>query len=299
MESSASSLGDNEIQVVSETPKRGANYTTDEDLAVTRAYIHISTDSIVGSEQKEGTFYMRIWELYKQKKPVDASVRPLTSVQTRIKSILKSCVRFSAFHKTVRDLKKSGCNEDDEVRLATALFNHKKVTHPNEDVGKPFKFIKCWFLLRDLPKFQAVQNTPSRNCSDSGSAECDEAESSTPLSTDGSGKDLKQERKRPDGRRKAKEMAALQHMKAKKMKLAETAIKLQERQLAELAERNEILLFSNGPGGANSDMAREFFSLKQKKALIEVKKRMQQTESEDGNECTDLVDGEGGTADRE
>ena len=48
----------------------------------------------------------------------------------------KMCVRFSGCFASVKKMKRSGVNEDDEIRLATALFNKKRVEHPKEDVGK-------------------------------------------------------------------------------------------------------------------------------------------------------------------
>ena len=50
-------------------------------------------------------------------------------------------------------MKKSGVNEEDEIRLATALFNKIKVQHPSEDVGRKFKYIEAWMILREMPKF--------------------------------------------------------------------------------------------------------------------------------------------------
>lgn len=53
-------------------------------------------------------------------------------------------------------MRKSVHNEDDEIRMATAMFDKMKVSHPREDVGKSFRFLQCWELLRDLPNFSAV-----------------------------------------------------------------------------------------------------------------------------------------------
>ena len=132
-----------DLEIVPTTPRRGVNYVKEEDIAITRAYIYVSTDAIVGSDQVEGTYYTRIWEVYKTKKPGDIAERPMTSVQTRLKAILKESVRFSACFKTVKNMNKSGHTEDDDVRLSTAMFNQRTVSHPREDVGKPFRFLPC------------------------------------------------------------------------------------------------------------------------------------------------------------
>lgn len=59
-----------------------------------------------------------------------------------------------------------------------------------------------------------------------------------------------EEKPRPGGRRKAKEYLAAQKKRAKNIKIAETAVRLQQQQVAELTRRNEILLFTSGPGGS-------------------------------------------------
>lgn len=261
--------------------RRGGNYTVEEDIAITRAYIHVSMDPITGTDQKEATYYSRIWEAYKTKKPSDAVSRPLTSVTTRCKTILKESVRFAACFKSIESMRKSGHSDDDNVRLATALFNKKKVSHPREDVGKPFRFTKCWEILRDLPKFSAAAEGGSS--SGSGSYSVSGAEAGEPhagVSTSDGDREKKEKKERPDGRRKAKEELAAQHVRAKKLKLAEQAVRLLDEQVQALNKRNEILLFTNGPGGADSDMAREYFSLKQAEALQKLKESMRGKEAE-------------------
>ena len=99
--------------------------------------MNVSMDPITGSDQKEGTYYTRIWEAYKLKKPDDCVTRPMSSVQTWVKTMLKETVRFAACFKSVMEMRKSGHSDEDKVRLGTALFNKIKVAHPREDVGKP------------------------------------------------------------------------------------------------------------------------------------------------------------------
>ena len=55
-------------------------------------------------------------------------------------------------------------------------------------------------------------------------------------------------------------------------------MRLQEQHVEELNRRNEILLFSNGPGGCDSEMAREYFKLIQEEALEKLKDRMREKE---------------------
>eukprot|EP00171_Calliarthron_tuberculosum_P002374 IDg2374t1 len=102
---------------------------------------------------------------YIQLKPGNIPARTLASTTTRIKQIFKQCVRFSACHSTIVAAKPTGVNEDDIIRSATALFNNIKIKDPTEDIGKPFKFLQSWMLLRFHEKFLAgttpESSTPS------------------------------------------------------------------------------------------------------------------------------------------
>lgn len=239
--------------------------------------MNVSLDPITGTDQKEGTYYARIWEVYQMKKPRDCVTRPMTSVQTRIKTIVKETVRFAACFRSIETMRKSGHSDEDIIRLSTALFNKVKVAHPREDIGKPFRFLKCWELVRDLPKFRAgtagtpVNETGSEEGTGGGLNDRNSASNVTGKPSEDCA--------RPDGRRKAKEELAVQNIRAKKLKLAEHAVRLQEQHVEELNRRNEILLFSNGPGGRESEMAREYFALKQAEALEKLKERIRKNES--------------------
>lgn len=150
---------------------------------------------------------------------------------------------------------KSGDSEEHTVRLATTMFDKLKVPHPREDVGKPFRFLACWEIIRDLPKFLATfcESSPLSSAVESnktvGGEECEDGPRAASKAA------------RPVRRRNAKEEAAVQSIRAKRLKLAEEAVRLQERHVLELKKRAEILLFMNGPNGSNSLMAKEYFAL--------------------------------------
>lgn len=280
--------------------KRGSNYTSAEDESIARAYIAVTTDPIVGSDQKGGTFYERIYDAYKDKKPTDCAVRPFNSIETRCKQILTNCTRFSACYASAKALKRSGTNEADNIRLATAFFNKKNVERPSDDVGPKFKFMPSWLVLRILPKFQAGGSTPTR-----ASASDDEAEDATsgPASADlSTGEDdrqsspsasavLAKSRKRPErppGRQRAKELRSLAEHRVKKLRMANDSLELHKRHVAALDRHNDITLFTSGPGGANSEMAQEYFKLQQEERLLALKASLKKRTA--GDERTEEED---------
>lgn len=58
------------------------------------------------------------------------------------------------------------------------------------------------------------------------------------------------------------------------VKLTEAVVRLQEMQVAKITRSNEILLFTIGPGGLESEMTKEYFALKQAEALKQIKEHM-------------------------
>lgn len=62
--------------------------------------------------------------------------------------------------------------------------------------------------------------------------------------------------------------------------------------MREISRRNEIFKFCNGPGGADSEMAKRYFALKQSAALKELDDSFRKQKSGDGENvsvCCDTV----------
>lgn len=57
-----------------------------------------------------------------------------------------------------------------------------------------------------------------------------------------------------------------------------------------MSSRNEILLFTNGPGGVTSTLATKFFELKQKEALQALKERISNNSTSETSNLEILVD---------
>lgn len=60
-------------------------------------------------------------------------------------------------------------------------------------------------------------------------------------------------------------------------------MKLQDQKVSEITHWIEVLLFTSGPGGSESDISKEFFVLKQVEALNNIKDRMQKEDIEKAN----------------
>lgn len=138
------------------------------------------------------------------KKPCDMAECTISSVQMRFKLILKSCVQFAACLKTVKYMKKSGHTEEDDVILATAMYNKHTVSYPMDDVGKHFNFLRWCYLLRDLPKLQEAFSPITNSTSSNPGENNTEGDNENPSCSE-SRNQILPKKIRPDGRRKSKE----------------------------------------------------------------------------------------------
>ncbi|PXF40259.1 hypothetical protein BWQ96_10032 [Gracilariopsis chorda] len=201
---------------MSGTNVRGFNYSTEEDVVLAKAWVRVSEDPIVGSEQKGNTFYTKECNEYKQAKPGELPLRSLVSNSTRVKTILKHCGD-------------SAVERQPPTRNAATPSNVPFADEVSDG---------------SRPSFSSHVRPPTSRS-----------------------------KKRPVGRRKAKKIAQKQHNANKKIKIAQEAFKALQNRNTALSRHNDILLFTNGPGGVHSKQAQEFFSLMQEEALEALRDR--------------------------
>jgi len=68
--------------------KRGTGFTSEEDVLLTKAWVRVSEDAIVGSEQKGEVFYKSINDYYDSKRPPHCAQRSVKSTVTGLLAIL-------------------------------------------------------------------------------------------------------------------------------------------------------------------------------------------------------------------
>lgn len=79
-------------RTMSEVPRsfksfRGSNYVITEDESITKTYILVSNDPIVGRDQTGGMHYDMIYAAYKEKMPDDAPLHKPSFVETRCRTM--------------------------------------------------------------------------------------------------------------------------------------------------------------------------------------------------------------------
>ena len=194
--------------------------------------------------------------------------------------MVKECVKFAACYKSAVAAKPSGVDEDLVIQLATGLFNGAQMARPTDHPGKQFRFLAAWKVLRVHPKFlhgDGDDETITKKRTESSSAatpssatlDSDDCEENTPVEA------ARSSSARAVGRKRAKDDKLKLQLQFKKVKPAEATLQSANARNEALARHNEILLFTQGPGGASSEELKEFFTLLRAEALTKARKRLQ------------------------
>ncbi|CAA0809026.1 Unknown protein [Striga hermonthica] len=140
-------------------PKRGAkasakSWTQDEDVLLCRALCTISSAPIVGAQQSSDGFWRRITLYYNENGQArDFIERSMDSAKSHFNDFHGNCLKFNASINRFRADQRSG--ENDAILLQNALMEW------NSD-GKrkgAFKWLHCWEILKNSPKFQGSSTT--------------------------------------------------------------------------------------------------------------------------------------------
>ncbi|KAH7844205.1 hypothetical protein Vadar_025453 [Vaccinium darrowii] len=135
---------------------RGVNFTVDEDNMLVSAWLNTSLDAVHGNDQKNHTFWKRIWECYHSHKTF-VSERNEVSLLNRWHTIQKLTNKFCGYLAQIESMHQSGTTEDDKITRAKEMYREF-------NKGVPFQLEHCWNLLKHQPKWavQCEKNKPKR-----------------------------------------------------------------------------------------------------------------------------------------
>lgn len=252
---------------------RGSSFVTAEDVAVAKAWVSVSENPVVGAEQKGDAFFQAVAAVYNTKyKPPDRPVRTFESLRKRSKSINKECLRFAACTQTIQRQKPTGETVAGMVKLATALYNKKEVTSPNDDCGKEFKFYEVWQILRYHSKFLSDLDGLPAGSMEEGAGDGSPGKGDNSDEEGGNDPYAWPDGGRPLGRRKAKAELHKTAMAAKKLKLQEEAVQEQRKRNEALQQQVQIQLFTNAPEACNAQDTLDFFNIMRRRVLANLRR---------------------------
>ena len=136
----------------------GGNYTAEEDLALCKAWVSVSTDPIVGANQKGETFWKavhkKMYVIYQE----DAEVvvmnkRSWESVKNRFQKTIHTTVqKFNGYYKQAVEKNESG--------WTTAMYLDAAMKVWLQMEGRPYKFQVVTRVLHQVPKFNPMIDDP-------------------------------------------------------------------------------------------------------------------------------------------
>lgn len=129
---------------------RGKNWTSGEDEALCLAWLDVSQDPIVSTNQKAETLYDRIHqkfaEICREKNlAVDPELRGIKGIKSRWSIVNKGVSKFAGCLAQIKARQQSGASPEDELQQALLLYNTKEKA--------PFSMMHCFKILVSAPKW--------------------------------------------------------------------------------------------------------------------------------------------------
>jgi len=179
--------------------KRSGNFSEEEDKILCRAWVSITTSSIVGANQTAKQFWKSVEIAYntfaRDNSPEDPNVhsRNDESLKSRFqKTIQAQMNKFMRYYRQELALKKSGVSEDDIIEAAMEKFAEME--------RGAFKLKHCVEILAAVPKFDATYTAK----------QVEELEASDAKANDVDGNMMGSNSVRPQGSKSAKSALEIQ-----------------------------------------------------------------------------------------
>ncbi|PVH64915.1 hypothetical protein PAHAL_2G383400 [Panicum hallii] len=122
--------------------QRGKSFSKEEDRALCSAFLHVSTDAIIGTNQTAAGYYARMHQHFKENVEVSCK-RTQVSIENRWTTIQKAVNKFCGFYAAIERRNESGKNEQDRINDAVRMYEETE----------PWQFHHCWVILRGEPKW--------------------------------------------------------------------------------------------------------------------------------------------------
>lgn len=123
------------------------NWNTDEDIALTKAWLAISVDSIIGNNQKFDKVWNRIFKAWRKNMGDQCDMtRNANALGCRWGVIHGAVTKFLDLYERLECHPRSGTNPEHMKGEAMRMYMDL-----NE--GQPFKFEHCWEIMKNNPKW--------------------------------------------------------------------------------------------------------------------------------------------------
>ena len=226
-----------------------------------RAWLHVSQEPTTGIGQKYETLWEKIAVQFHamqcEKFPgAENTNRPIGSLQKKWSIIQHDVNKFCGSYASVCDLKVSGSNEEDSIKLAMELYQK---THPN---NASFSYLHCWHVLKEVPKWQSFR---SPGASSSGTPASQKRSASCTVEGDDS------KPNRPVGGKKSKQMNAvtddITNSIAQLQRESATMALANMKRAQAIEDQTHMALFSMDERSLPDETSRMFFKLRKQQII--------------------------------
>lgn len=252
---------------------RGPNFKPEEDKSLCTAWVTVSSDGSVGTNQDSDEFWARVKALFDNQLEVLVFDRTPGSLKSRFQTVSHDVSKFAGCYEKIKELNQSGTTEEDWKRDALELYESIPANK-----GR-FKFLSAWFILSQEPKWGAWRDaaTAKKTPRKSGSkAKRDEVE---PNAVEGDlGLLIDDEEGNRLGTKKSKLEKANLALQSRQVAAAERMAKNGHDRILVAKEQMELQMFLNAP--ADDSDVQLFLQLKRSQALARLKASMLSKENE-------------------
>ncbi|XP_062224564.1 glutathione S-transferase T3-like [Phragmites australis] len=142
-------------------------WTDEEDELLMSAWLNVSQDPVVGTDQSKETYWGRIAKYFNTYRKPTMMTRSDKALINHMKLIMDAISKFAVHVRKVEQLNPSGTNERDKMARAYTAYKGIK--------GKPFAYMHCWVMLADHPKWHAHESAKAQKLQDVVDAQLSQA----------------------------------------------------------------------------------------------------------------------------
>ncbi|XP_042451804.1 glutathione S-transferase T3-like [Zingiber officinale] len=140
-----SSQEEREVELEENESKRRF-WSLDEDVVLAKSWATISTDAIIGNDQKDQAFWKRIADYYNKHQPTGSMTRSYQRLKSHYYRFAPMVNEFSATYNNFYTHRQSGWSDENVLENALNMWkaNNK---------GKDFKYMHMWRVLKEYEKY--------------------------------------------------------------------------------------------------------------------------------------------------
>jgi hypothetical protein len=134
---------------------RGPNWTDHDDELLAQAYLNVSQNGLVGTNQKGAVFYQKMFDHYMSNRVSNVhNAREEQAIQPRWKRINSACGKWAACMARAHKTRKSGENKKDLISTAQEFYT--------KEMKKQFRHHSAYEVLSTMTKFSPFPDQDSR-----------------------------------------------------------------------------------------------------------------------------------------